>query len=197
MIKTEPFDVYKMYLGIKLHFKDGDYNYIKNEGRVRANIDSFEKRSDKYFFQKLARKYNREELSGYFISNFAHGTDSKVIYDQEMAESVYNIWRSKKESMFYEVMKDVSFLVDSDISFNHYFIVSNGEHPKILTMYLRNEIMLETIIILSEIGDFLEDWRNYITEEDIWPNVYKRMVRYSEFMTIDIQKYKNKIQEIL
>ena len=197
MIKIDPFDVYKMYLGIRLHFRDGNYNYIKSEGRINANINSFQKRPDKYFFEKLAKKYNKEDMLDYFLSNFVYGTDSGMIYKQEIAENIYNIWRSKKESMSYEIMKNISLILESDIEFNHYFIVSNGEHPILLTMYLQEEILMETMIVLNGIVDFLEDWCKYITDQDKWPNIYKKMVRYSDFLTIDIQKYKNKIQEIL
>ena len=132
-----------------------------------------------------------------FLSNFVYGTDSGMIYKQEIAENIYNIWRSKKESMSYEIMKNISLILESDIEFNHYFIVSNGEHPILLTMYLQEEILMETMIVLNGIVDFLEDWCKYITDQDKWPNIYKKMVRYSDFLTIDIQKYKNKIQEIL
>ena len=197
MIKIDPFDVYKMYLGIRLHFRAGNYNYIKSEGRINANINSFQKRPDKYFFEKLAKKYNKEDMLDYFLSNFVYGTDSGMIYKQEIAENIYNIWRSKKESMSYEIMKNISLILESDIEFNHYFIVSNGEHPILLTMYLQEEILMETMIVLNGIVDFLEDWCKYITDQDKWPNIYKKMVRYSDFLTIDIQKYKNKIQEIL
>jgi hypothetical protein len=197
MIKTESFDVYKMYLGIRLHFKDGNYNYVKNEGRIKASNTSFEKRPDKYFFEKLARKYNEEELLDYFLANSIYGTENKVIYNQDEAENIYNIWRSKKEGMSYVIMEDISLILDSDIEFNHHFVVSNGEHPILLTMFLQDKILMETIIVLNELIDFLEDWRNYIDDEYVWPDIYKKMVRYSDFITIDIPKYKDKIKEIL
>jgi hypothetical protein len=50
------FDVYKVYLGVKLHFTTKTYDYIKYGGKVNATLDSFTKRKDRYFFHKLSTK---------------------------------------------------------------------------------------------------------------------------------------------
>ena len=43
------FDVYKIYLGVKLHFTTDTYDYYKYSGKVNATLDSFTKRKDRYF----------------------------------------------------------------------------------------------------------------------------------------------------
>jgi len=47
------FDVYKTYLAIKNHFTT-DYDYVKYGGKVTAKLETFTKRSDRYFFHKLS-----------------------------------------------------------------------------------------------------------------------------------------------
>ena len=42
------FDVYKVYLGVKLHFTSKTYDYIKYGGKVNASLDSFTKRKEAF-----------------------------------------------------------------------------------------------------------------------------------------------------
>ena len=52
MTSREGYDAYTLYLGIKLHFINKEYNFIKYNGKVKADIKSFLKRKDKYHFGK-------------------------------------------------------------------------------------------------------------------------------------------------
>ena len=58
---TEGFDAYKVYLALKQHFTS-NYDYFKYNGKVRAGEESFLKRNDRFFFRKLSKKYDKEEL---------------------------------------------------------------------------------------------------------------------------------------
>ena len=48
MTSREGYDAYTLYLGIKLHFTSKDYNFIKYNGKVKADIKSFLKRRINY-----------------------------------------------------------------------------------------------------------------------------------------------------
>ena len=63
------FDVFKIYLAIKNHFTT-DYDYIKYGGKVTAKLDSFTKRPDRYFFHKLSKRFNKDDVLDYFVANF-------------------------------------------------------------------------------------------------------------------------------
>ena len=47
MTSRDGYDAYTLYLGIKLHFNSKDYDFIKYNGKVRSDINSFLKRKDK------------------------------------------------------------------------------------------------------------------------------------------------------
>ena len=55
-----PFEVYKQYVAVKLHFNNEKYDYIKCNGRTK-NItqNSFAKRRDKYYFEKQCNAQSR------------------------------------------------------------------------------------------------------------------------------------------
>ena len=52
---TDAYDAYKMYLGLRLHFKQQSYDYIRYNGAVNCSKDSFMQRSDRYFFHKIGK----------------------------------------------------------------------------------------------------------------------------------------------
>ena len=57
MTSREGYDSYQLYLGIKLHFYSEDYDFVKYNGKVKADINSFLKRKDKFQFGKLFKNH--------------------------------------------------------------------------------------------------------------------------------------------
>ncbi len=72
------FEVYKLYLAIKLHFTSDSYNYFTFNGKTRTTLQSFEKRRDKYFFKKLATKFNQDELAE-SLDDSAHRSSGQAV----------------------------------------------------------------------------------------------------------------------
>ena len=60
--KVKGFEVYTMYVAMKAHFKTKSYDFVEFGGRIRSRVSSYEKRKDKYYFEKLAKKYNEQEV---------------------------------------------------------------------------------------------------------------------------------------
>ena len=71
------FEIYKVYLAIKLHFtsKNRSYDFHRHGGRTTAKLETFTKRRDRYFFHKLSRTYNSTTVVDYFVSNFVNNTN--------------------------------------------------------------------------------------------------------------------------
>ena len=75
------FEVYKVYLAIKLHFtsKNQSYDFHKHGGRTTARLETFTKRRDRYFFHKLSKSYNDITIVDYFVSNFVTNTNHGLV----------------------------------------------------------------------------------------------------------------------
>lgn len=56
--RGDGYAAFRIYTAIKLHFDSDSYDYFKYNGNVRATPDSFNKRNDVYFFEKLAKEYD-------------------------------------------------------------------------------------------------------------------------------------------
>ena len=50
-----PYECYNEYLALKNHFTKPEYDYIKYQGKLRTKVDTFQKRKDRIFFEKLAK----------------------------------------------------------------------------------------------------------------------------------------------
>ena len=150
----EGFNAYKLYLAVKNHFTT-NYDFFKYNGKVNAKEDSFLKRKDKFFFAKLQRKYNNDQLRDLFVSNFADGEDFWIgnVLTQK-AESVYTEWKARQMKLSYILEQDLKFLLDyynqRNLDFNSLFVMENG-HPILLQCVLRNDIYVETIIIIDRV----------------------------------------------
>lgn len=70
-VDLTPLKVFQLYCSIKLHFSSKKYDYIKYGINERSfNEKSFEKRSDKYFFEKISEKVlYQSRLNPILISN--------------------------------------------------------------------------------------------------------------------------------
>ena len=64
------FDVYKIYLAVKLHFTTDSYDYHKYEGKVNCKLETFTKNNARYFFHKLGTKYSKDDILDFFVANF-------------------------------------------------------------------------------------------------------------------------------
>ena len=184
----DAFDAYKHYLALKSHFSTKTYDYFKYNGAVRAKRESFEMRKDKYFFHKLSK---RKDLTDFLVALFVYGKKDVWIGDiirNEETEQLYRKWQKVKESLSYVFMSDLEKFNDDLVSS---FVVQNGQHPHALILLLRDEIRLETFIIMNDIMRFTSAWNREIQDEVIWPEIRLKCKKYHPFLNYDKEKLKN------
>jgi hypothetical protein len=196
------FEVYQMYLSLKLHFTKDDYDYFKFNGKTRASQGSFDKRNDSYFFKKLASKYDRDRIQEYFVSNFI--SDNKgYIKDiiRPSGETNYKEWKKKQDSFLYIFREEICILLDNidspyEDNFDKLFVCSKGRHPIILTSYLRKEVSVETLIIFERCLGYVKRLDKTLTDP-IWKETKTQVIKYAPFLTIDCKKYKSIILKVI
>jgi len=194
----EGFNAYKLYLAVKNHFTT-NYDFFKYNGKVNAKEDSFLKRRDKFFFAKLQRKYNNDQLRDLFVSNFADGEDFWIgnVLTQK-AESVYTEWKARQMKLSYILEQDLKFLLDyyneRNLDFNSLFVMENG-HPILLQCVLRNDIYVETMIIIDRVLNYSRRW-NKVLDDPVWTEFKKRMDKYSPFVLFDAEKGKKILRKV-
>ena len=191
------FEIYKVYLAVKLHFtsKNQSYDFHKHGGRTTARLETFTKRRDRYFFHKLSQSYDDTNAVDYFVSNFVTNTNLWVgdIIGNSGDEN-YREWSKRIEALHYYYEQDIDYLLErmsaNDMSFDDIFTVKNGQHPPILKYFLSKRINFETLLILDDILGFSKRLNKDIQEKVLWPKLYDRMTRYKPFLKYNITKYK-------
>lgn len=181
-MNMEPFDAYKKYLALKQHFSKDKYDYFKYNGKVNAKSSSFETRKDKYMFYKLSKK---KDVEGYLVANMIEN-DNAWIGDLLSSESeqIYNEWLKKQQSISYIFENDISKLKDD---LNENIMTKHGEYPFMLKLFFKKEICIETIVISNDILNFFNHWKNKIEDPVIWPDLYKKCLKYRSFVQFDRQ----------
>jgi hypothetical protein len=194
------FEVYKIYLAIKLHFtsKNQSYDFHKHNGRTTARLETFTKRRDRYFFHKLSKSYNDNSIVDYFLSNFVSNTNLWVgDIIGKSGDDHYKEWSKKLEALFYYYEQDLEYMLEQNIEFDDIFTSKNGQHPPILKMFLSKRINFETFIILDDILSFSKQLNKNISEKVLWPKLYDRMIRYKPFLRYNVTKYKKSLRDKL
>ena len=198
------FEVYKIYLAVKLHFtsKNQSYDFHKHNGRTTARLGTFTKRRDRYFFHKLSKLYNDRDIADYFVSNFVTNTNLWVgDIIGRLGDENFKLWQKKIEALSYYYEQDIDYIIEQmntkDITFDNIFISKDGQHPYILKYFLSKRINFETFIILDDILSFTKQLNKNIKEKVLWPKLYDRMIRYKPFLKYNVTKYKKSLRDKL
>ncbi|OUV66823.1 MAG: hypothetical protein CBC89_04010 [Euryarchaeota archaeon TMED129] len=192
-----PFDAYKSYLSLKNHFTKEKYDYHKYCGKSRATVQSFYKRKDRFWFEKLSRNKNDKEVIDFFVSNFITCTDPNKLWIGEMireGENRYTEWKKRTQSLSY-VFKEEIEIIFSDQDFDTVFVNKQG-HPILLKKYLGGDISIETLVILDKILGFKKNFDSEL-QDPVWESVSLRMKKYSPFLNIDVFRYKKILKEVV
>lgn len=194
-MKLEPYQAYTTYLSLKNHFTDKKYNYFTYNGKVKANIQSFYKRKDRFYFEKMSRQKNDEEIINFFISNFVSCDDPQSLWIGEIikeGEENYKNWIRKIQSLSYKFKEEVSIL--NSQNFDEMFEVKSNKHPKILKEFLQKKLSLETMIILNNILNYKSHFDKKL-KDPVWEFISMRIEKYSPFLHIDNNKFKQILKE--
>lgn len=191
---NDPFESYKLYNALKLHFETDGYDAIKYHFKTSVKPTSFFKRKDKFFFAKLAKTYENE-LKDFYIANFKN--DVKYVGDMlnEGGEKYYRDHKKIMESLTYQFQTDINKLNDMDIDINELLKAEDNNHPLIIKLWMQGDILLETVIILDSILGFVERENKRITDTIIWPDIYRKIMKYKPFVKFDRDKCLNLLKD--
>mgnify|MGYP002478009851 FL=1 len=180
----EPFEVYRYYLALRLHFTTDSYNVIEQKGRVRATKNSFLKRKDLLSIRRVAETYSDKDIVDFLVANFVSGDRWGGVFDVESKER-YQGWKKRIESISYtfkkEIDKAVTYADKLGITFNQLFYCNHGQHPFIIKMYLRNDISIETLVILNKLNNFTDQLDQDLKDDLVWPDTSRIIKKYFTF----------------
>tara|TARA_Y100000768_G_C23838745_1_gene615088 strand:- start:72 stop:665 length:594 start_codon:yes stop_codon:yes gene_type:complete len=194
MSSREGFDSYQLYLAVKLHFKNEDYDFIKYNARVKADLSSFMKRNDKFHFAKLSRTY-KHELKDFYVANLSQGDYWAGELLEKEAQNRFTEYKKRKQKLSHMFEQEVSTLLEKK-TIQEVLTCSNGQHPYLLKQFLGKKISIETMCILNDITDYSITWNKLIKENIVYPDTYHKIKKYRTFLSYDFKQYKQKLIEL-
>lgn len=173
------FEVYSTYVALKTHFSRKTYDYFKYNGTVKVSIEKYNKRPDKYFFEKIAKKYNKEEVIQYFVSNFLVNSNFHII---QMNDQNYLEWQRKMQSFSYLFSMDVDTILERCTTINECMQCNNANHSQVLKLFLGGSLMMETLIMLNRLTGFIDRYDDLLNEDPIWKQLSFILRKYDPFI---------------
>ena len=195
------YDVYKIYLGVKLHFTTSSYDYIKYNGKNNATLESFTKRKDRYFFHKLSKRYNERDILDYFVANFTLNSGKWIgNLIQNDGREIYLDFKKRKESFGYHFRSDL-VAINNDfnnrgLSFDDGFLCGGGQHPRLLRLLIQKRASFQTIVALNHFLSFTKNWDKEITENVVWPKISSTIAKLKPFVRFNITECKLIMKEV-
>lgn len=192
-----PFDAYRQYLALKNHFSKPKYDYHRYAGKSRASIESFNKRKDRYWFEKISRQKTDKELIDFFIANFISVDDPSTLWIGSIirtGDDCYNQWVKRQQSLKY-IFKEQSNELLSNYNLEELFDCSKN-HPPILKKFLSSEVSPEVLVIFEKIFSYSKSFDKTLLDP-VWETVSLKVKKYSPFLNIDVGEYKTILRTII
>lgn len=186
----DPFESYKMYNALKLHFESDSYNALKYNFKTSVTPKSFFNRKDKYFFAKLANTYE-DNLKDFYVANFKN--DVKYVGDMlnEDGASHYKNHLKITQSLHRQFEVDINKLAEENVPFDTMFQSEEGQFPLVVRIWMQEEICLETLVILNSILGFIPRESEKISDTIMWPDIKRKIEKYTPFVNFRSDVCKN------
>jgi hypothetical protein len=195
------YDAYCLYVGLKLHFSPGTYDFFKYQGKTRTTVVHYEQRKDRYFFHKLARKYNtRDDLAFFLAANFFHRKLSWIgTLLSEESHDLYLARKRVKESLDYVVREDCKKLEldNGPARFTKVMQVVDGSYPALVQASFQGDIHEETLAVIAAATGWWTRWKGTVTDTIIFPAYQHQCERYLPFLETDLHKIRHMLKLLL
>jgi hypothetical protein len=195
--RMSPFDAWSTYMAIKLHFDKGTFDAFKfNFKGPRLSQSAFNARKDRYFFEKVAKKYStKSDMITFFLANYLEGNS----WVGTMNDSAPMNWISRMQRLDYAFSEDMSVLkthCDKCLcTFDDALSVSPDRSvPLIIELYQSQKISLESVVVLDVLLNFIPRINKVVTDPlGMFEEMFHKMIRYKPFIGSRVNTEKSKL----
>lgn len=192
-MRLTAFETYTLLMALKQHFTQANYDYFKYNGKTRANKESFIQRKDRFYYQKLSRKYDSEQMVDFLVANLLKGlTWVGNLLDDEAHEN-YMAYLKRKQALAYTFANELDnfFSVQPpELAFK-----SSSGLPPILNTIMCGTMSPETFVILDRFIGFSESLNKTLEDDYLWSK-YKALPRkLHPFLSYDKDKMRSILKE--
>ncbi len=181
------FSIFRVYCAVKAHM-GGKYDISKYKLGMKTPQSAFEKRNDKVFFERLAKRLSLNDCYRLLVSNLAANPNA-ISYEIAGADA-HEFWL--KHTGFMEIYSQhyknelltIFTLINRE---NKKFkdLFSGEGHPVIMQLVLRNTISIETFVILNRLLNFVPVIDKDYGDDIFWYEFRTRVLAYDKLLKID------------
>ena len=184
-----PFELYRRYIALKLHFTTDSYDIVKTKGAVKITESAFRGKNVEKIINHFSKKYSKNEATNLFVSNFVVGDKYGGLYST-MSKEIYDDWVHRMHQLKYvfkTVLDDIYNHAEAD-GIENPFEINDGQHPYFIRCYLAKFTSLETLTIINKINPFVEKLDTALQNDIIWPDVRRLIIKYTPFIKIKSER---------
>lgn len=154
-------ETYQLYSALKLHFTT-DFDAVKYNFKTTTKRETFEKRKDRYFFEKLSRKLPKEKMIDYFTANLLQ---NPKVWIGDMCDKAYSDYQSRYDKLSYMFSQDLNYMSNKGYSFDQLCkpFDDNSGNP-LLSSLQSTEIHMETVVLIDIMVNFLKKLKGKIND---------------------------------
>jgi len=175
------YENYMLYLALQRHFST-NYDYFQYNGKVRASVESYEKRKDVFSFEKLSKIVVKDDLEDFFVSHFLENPKEWI---KNMSKSNLEKYRAKIKNLPRRFREDLQRIKMEGVG---KVMVANGDIPLIHRLCMSNDLELETLILIDWMAPFIDKHAEEVDIPFAFPEHIQRLQKYRPFL-------KNKLQD--
>ncbi len=184
------YDAYRMYLAMRNHFKTKKFNFA-NKQFAKAKEDTYDKRKDKYFFVKLSRKYDEQQLAKFYLANFVQENGEWIGAMSAHGEKHYLEYIKKLESLSYVFKSDALTMRDHCENFDDLF--KGNPHPPLIKLWMGGKITLESVVIMEKMFEFCE---RVTATDPVWEIAKTKIIKYEQLLQTSTDKHRKVLKEL-
>ena len=169
------YESYKLYLALQRHFST-DYDFFKYHGKVRASVEAYEKRSDKFSFEKLVKILDSQFHTDFYVSHFL---DNPREWVKNMSKSKWEGYKATYKNLPTKFKEDLQYIKmigpGSAIKYDR-------DIPIIHEKVINNTISKESVILLDSLFPFIDKHDKEIDIGFVWPEHIQSLKKYRPFV---------------
>jgi hypothetical protein len=187
------YGAYQLFLALRTHFTSNKYDFFQMHGKLRATKESYNRRNDRMFFEKLAKTYDPETLRDFYVANFLE--DKHYITELLDDTATINLvkYQGRRQALSYNVSNDVDMVLRNGSC--DAFKTHSDQYPGVLVLYLQRRICMESLVVMNDFILFREKFDKYYDGDVIWPKVSLKMQKYRPFIKYDKDRMKLILKE--
>ncbi|ASU00603.1 DNA helicase loader [Aeromonas phage AS-gz] len=188
---------FMLYLMMKQHMA-GKYDIIKYSWNMKVTDAAFNKRRDKYFFDKMSDKFHLKDLTEIFLATFlenSNGWAGDLVSEDAMAAHRELLGRYIRFSEIYrEDLKNLVYFSNKvNVPIGKLLEYNEKQQTSPIFKLLQSGLIkTETFLVIDSFLGIIDKIDEKMSADIIWQNWHTKLVNYRKLVVInnDIAKAK-------